>query len=143
MKKVILMLAIIIISGFAGAQTVKESDVPASVKKTFSTKYPNSTVDKWEKKKTDYLAKFKENSITTCVIIDDKGNWVKTKTHIEASMLPKTASTYMEKTYPGKKITEASKINNSSGKIGYEAEVGETIVYFDSEGNFVSAGKEK
>jgi hypothetical protein len=143
MKKVILILAIALIGNFAGAQTVKESDVPSVVKKTFFTKYPNIKVDKWEKKKTDYLAKFDENSTATCVVIDVKGNWVKTKAHIDASMLPKTASDYMEKTYPGKKITEASKVNHPSGKVSYEAEVSETIIYFDGDGNFVSAGKEK
>jgi hypothetical protein len=143
MKKAILILALAFIGGFIGAQTTKESDVPSAVKKTFFTKYPNIKVDKWEKKKTDYLAKFDENSTATCVVIDEKGNWVKTRAHIDPSMLPKTANDYMEKTYPGKKITEASQVNHPSGKLSYEAEVGETIIYFDAGGNFVSAEKEK
>jgi hypothetical protein len=143
MKKAVLILAIAFIASFAGAQTIKEADVPSVVKKTFFSKYPNIKVDKWEKKKTDYLAKFDENSTATCVIIDAKGDWIKTKAHIDPSMLPKTANDYMEKTYPGKKITEASQVSHPSGKLSYEAEVGETIVCFDAGGNFVSAEKEK
>jgi hypothetical protein len=144
MKRIISIFTVVLIGGLARAQTIKESSVPAAVKTMLFSQYPNIKVTKWEKKKADYLSKFDENNVSICVVIDSNGNWVKTKAHIDASLLPKTAGNYMKKTYPKKKITDASKVSNSEGKVSYEAKVGDnTIVYFDAESNFTSAGNDK
>lgn len=46
------------------------------------------------------------------------------------------------KIYPAKKIDEAAKIVDASGKVTYEAEVDEADYIFDETGNFIS-NKEK
>jgi len=141
MKKVILILAIAAMGVTAGAQSVKESDVPSSVKTAFSSKYPGTTVDKWEKDNGNYDAKIKDGGVAKCVVIDSKGNWVKTKTHIDASALPQNVTDYVSKNYSGKKISEAWKVNKASGEISYDAEVSGNVLCFDSNGNYLKSEK--
>ncbi|HTB06320.1 MAG TPA: PepSY-like domain-containing protein [Bacteroidia bacterium] len=141
MKKVILILAIAMIGSVSYAQTVKEENVPSAVKMELVKKYPSVKVDKWEKRDGDFVAKFDENSTATCVVIDAKGNWLKSKSHIEASMLPRQANDYITANYKGKTVSEAWQVNHASGKSGYEAKVGETVLVFDSAGKFIKTEK--
>lgn len=143
MKKVILTLAIAAIGLSASAQSVKESDVPSSVKTTFSSKYPGTTDEKWEKCDDGYSAEFKDKGTKTCVVIDSRGNWVKTKTHIEISQLPHGVDNYVSSHYSGKKVSEAWRVNKPSGETGYDAEVNGTILCFDSNGNYLKSEKKK
>ncbi len=141
MKKAIIMMSAIFIGGVAYAQKVSESEVPAAVKTKFTSLYPNSKVEKWEKEKGSYKAEFDENKTETCVIIDDEGNLVKTKTEIQISELPVAASAYIEKNCTGKKITKAFKMTDAKGVVTYKAKVGETHLFFDANGTFVKEEK--
>jgi len=143
MKKVILMLTVIFVGGTVFAQKVSESDVPAAVKTKFSSLYPNAKVEEWKKDNGNYKAEFDENKTETCVIINPKGDLVKTKTEIEATELPAAANEYLAKKYAGKKITECHKMTDANGIVTYKAEVGEMHVIFDSNGAFVKEGTEK
>jgi hypothetical protein len=136
MKKAIIMMSAILIGGVTYAQKVSESEVPAAVKTKFTSLYPNSKVEKWEKEKGSYKAEFDENKSETCVIIDDKGNLVKTKTEISISELPAAATAYIEKNCTEKKITKACKMTDAKGVVTYKAVVGEKHLFFDSNGTF-------
>ena len=143
MKKVIILLAAIFIGGATYAQTVSESDVPTVVKTKFSALYPSTKVEKWKRDNGNYKAEFDENKKETCVIITPKGDLVKTKTEIQVSELPASASDYIVQNYPSKKISEAYKVTDAAGVVTYKAEVGETYLIFDSSGTFIKEKSEK
>ncbi len=137
------MLAVLITGGTVSAQKISETDVPAAVKTKFANLYPNIKVEKWRKEDGNYSAEFDQNKLEMCVSIDPKGNLIHTKAKIEASGLPKGVNDYVEKKYPGKKITEACKMTNAKGVITYKAEVKEVYLVFDSKGTFIKEVKEK
>ena len=136
-------MVVIISSITANAQTVTNAEVPAVVKTKFASLYPNVKVEKWKKEKENYKAEFDENKTEMCVIIDAKGDLVKTKSKIEASELPASAKEYIEKNHAGKKITKACKMTDAKGDTHYKAEVGEMDLIFDANGTFVKEEKEK
>ncbi len=53
------IIAVMLITGCA--QELKESDVPQAVKDAFNTKYPGTTVTKWEKEGEAYEAEYTAN----------------------------------------------------------------------------------
>ena len=68
------------------------------------------------------------------------GTLMETETEIATNTLPKAATEYITKNYPGTKVEEAAKIVNSKGVTVYEAEVKkgkeEIELIFDATGNF-------
>ena len=68
---------------------------------------------------------------------------MKTKTEIQVSELPASASDYIVQNYPSKKISEAYKVTDAAGVVTYKAEVGETYLIFDSSGTFIKEKSEK
>ena len=136
-------MSIMLLGAYAHAQKISESEVPSSVKTTFSTLYPNTKVEKWEKEKDNYKAKFDQKKAEMCIVIDPNGKLLKTKTKIDHSLLPEAAKDYILKNYAGKKISEAKKSIDADGKVTYEAEVQETNLCFDSAGTFLNSKMEK
>ncbi len=137
MKKTILFLALGFIAISVNAQKVKETDVPQAIKAAFTNAHPAAKVDKWEKEGNNYEVEFTENKIESSVDLGPNGQILETESEITVAQLPKGVSDYCTKNMPGKKIKEASKIVDVSGKVSYEAEVGEADYIFDSNGNFV------
>ena len=142
MKKTILLLAIGFAAITANAQKVKEADVPADVKKAFSTKYPTAKLKGWEKENGNFEAEFNLDKAEMSVLIDAKANIVETETEIKVSDLPKAVTDYCAKQYAGKKIKEASKIVDAKGATTYEAEIEKMDVLFDSTGKFIKESKD-
>lgn len=127
----------------AFAQNIGPMAVPHDVMNKFTFLYPDTKADQWKKEKGNYETKFTQNNTKMCIVIDPKGNLIKTSTHIAVTELPKTANDYVAKNYAGKKITEACKTTEADGVIRYEAEVNETHLCFDANGTFVKAEKKK
>lgn len=136
-------MAITLMGSIAFAQNIGQMAVPADVMNKFTSLYPGTTADQWKKEKGNYETKFTQNNTKTCVVIDPKGNLVKTTTHIAVTELPRTANDYVAKNYAGKKITEACKTIEADGVVRYEAEVNSTRLCFDANGTFVKAEKKK
>jgi hypothetical protein len=143
MKKGILITAITLMGSIAFAQKIKTADVPTVVTAEFASLYPSCKVEQWKKEKTNYEAKFEQNTTKMCVVIDPSGNLVKTTTHIAVAQLPVGVNDYVVKNYAGKKITEACKTTEANGVVKYEAEVNSTRLCFDANGTFVKAEKKK
>lgn len=144
MKRILfLLVSVTIFSGCANAQKMKSSEVPAAVKSAFERQYPDVKDVDWEKEDSNYEAGFEVNKIETSVVYDVSGNLIETEVEIAVSALPQTAQDYIAKNYPKSKISEAAKITDASGAITYEAEVGESDLIFDANGNFVKEIKEK
>jgi hypothetical protein len=141
MKTGLILAASILIVGCANAQTVKEAEVPASVKTAFEKKFPGSKVKEWEKEGADYEAEFDLKKVETSAVFDANGMFKEVEQEIKMVELPKAAMEYCTKTYPVHKLSEAAKITDASGKIMYEAELkkGKTHfdVLFDDKGTFI------
>ena len=137
MKKSILLSALGFIAISMNAQEVKEADVPASIKAAFTKAHPAAKVDEWEKEGDNYEVKFTENKIESSVDIGPNGQILETESEIKVAELPKAVAEYCTKNMPGKKIKEAAKITDATGKVTYEAEVGEDDYIFDSNGVFI------
>lgn len=149
MKKTIIVLASLLTVSFAGAQDVKEADVPAAVKDAFKKQFPDVKKAEWEKEGANYEAEFdvvrvsmddpkaKKQEIEKSVVYTATGELVQTEEEIAVSSLPKAVADYVTKNYAGKKISEAAKITEANGTVMYEAEVGKEDLIFDANGNFV------
>ena len=142
MKKTILLVAFGLVSIAVNAQKVKQADVPAAVKTTFTKTYPSTKVEGWVKEKGNYEAEFDYNKKEMSVLIDPDGNITETETEIAVSELSKTITDYCEKNYAGKKIKEAAKIVDAKGIVTYEAEINKTDVLFDLNGTFIKETKD-
>jgi len=112
------------------------------VKTKFASLYPDAKNVRWDKEDTFFEADFKISDKETSVVFDASGTVTETETAIDASALPPTIAEYVSKNLPGKKIDEAARIVDASGKVTYEAEVDEADYIFDETGNFISK-KEK
>ena len=139
MKKIIFIVAAILTIGIANGQTRNELDVPAVVRATFSSLYPDIILETWKNDNGNYRAEFNENKSTKCVTIDAKGNLMVTNTKIEVSALPKAVCDYLTKNYAYKKISAAYKVTDSRGNVTFKAEVKKQLLVFDAEGTFVNA----
>ncbi len=135
MKRNILFVSLAAITFFSCSKKVAVPDV---VKTKFSTLYPDAKNVKWDKEDKQFEAGFKVNNTETSVVFDATGTLTETETAIPASALPPGILEYATQNLAGKKIEEAAKIVNASGKISYEAEVSGTDYIFDEAGNFLS-----
>jgi len=137
MKTKLLLIAVLL---FSYAVFAQEANVPKVVKDSFAKHYPKVTDVKWDKEgPKEFEAGFKENGKNTSVVFDEKGNIKETETAIQISELPKSAAVFVEKNYPGFKISEAAKILDAKGVETFEAEITKDKVkkdlLFDSKGN--------
>lgn len=137
MKKVLFIAALLAGASYANGQKVNESNVPAAVKSTFKSKCPNVTSVKWEKEDGNYEGHYDVSKTEMTTVIDPSGKFVQTEEGIAIAALPKGASDYMAKNFPGKKLKDVTKITAADGKIMYEAEVDEVDYVFDKDGNFL------
>ena len=142
MKKTIVLASVIFAVTAANAQKVKEAEVPAEVKASFTKKYAAAKVKGWEKEKGNYEAEFDYNKAEMSVVMDPKGNILETETEINVSELPKAVASYCAEKYKGKKVKEASKIVNAKGETTYEAEIEKMDVIFDANGKFLKEEKD-
>ena len=142
MKTLMIVSALVLLTEFAEAQKLKETDVPAAVKEGFKLAYPGIKAKEWEKEGDKYEAEFDLKKVETSATFTANGKLEETESEIVVTQLPKTVAEYVKKNYPGHKITEASKITETStGKISYEAEIvkgkDEMDLVFDENGVFL------
>ena len=138
MKKIIFVAILALTFGFAYAQ----KKVPDAVTAKFKSAYPNITKVKWGAEGANWEAEFKMNNVEMSTLYDASGNLLETDTGMAVTALPATVTSYMTANVPGKKITEASKIVDGSGKVTYEAEAGGMDYIFDEQGNFIKTAKD-
>ena len=136
-------LALLMFGGgtiLANAQTIKESQVPATVKSALKKKYAEAKDVQWEKEKGNYEAnwggKSKEDN---SVQFTPSGEFIEIVKAIPVTQLSAQVLSYVKAHYKGAKITEAGKVTDAKGKMSYEAEVNKKDIIFDEKGNFVKA----
>jgi hypothetical protein len=149
MRTLITIAAFVTGISISGAQELKEAQVPETVKNAFKAKFPQVTDPEWEKEGNDYEAEFKvkrvnmENGnavkgrIERSVLFNASGELLQTEDEIRVTELPVAVNDYIAKNLNGKKIKEAAKITEASGRIIYEAEIEKEDYIFDADGNFL------
>src|ERR1700755_1640956 len=134
MKRSIIAVAIALClaAGTASAQKVKGADVPGTVKSALVRKFPSATNVTWEKEKGNFEANWGGRSKEdNSVLFTPDGAFVEIVVGIPVGDLPLGAAMYLKEPYPGAKITEAGKVTDAKGNIGYEAEVKGKDLVFD------------
>ena len=120
MKKLIVFSLSIIFSSALMAQM----KVPAMVSKEFEKKFADATHIKWGKENaTEYEADFELKGKKMSANFDVNGNWKETETEININELPQVVVQSVNEKYAGAKISGASEIKKSDGKIIYEADI--------------------
>lgn len=143
MNKLILLTTAAMITFGACAQKMKEKDVPEVVSSTFEKEYPGRTNVKWEKKGSDYRAKYKDNGEDISALYDKNGKLIELEHKIAWTNAPTAAKTYMDKNAPGKTVTEAYMVTDKDGNVLYNAVIEETEYVFDSDGEYKSKKSKK
>lgn len=142
MKKLLFVAVIITALGLnACAQKLKESEVPAAVKASFSKEYPGISA-RWEREDGIYEAGFKKEGKNMSVLYEANGTMTETEVDIKVRGLPAPVVSYVKEHYMGKSIKEAAKITKADGTVNYEAEVNGKDLIFDASGNFLREVKD-
>ncbi|MBL7872852.1 MAG: PepSY-like domain-containing protein [Cyclobacteriaceae bacterium] len=142
MKKLTLVLALVMVTGFMMAQKIQSKDVPEAVKASFQKEFPGAKAAKWDKEESNFEASFDNNKSDQSVVFDAGGNILEIEVEIDSSELPKGVMEYVTSTYPGKKIKEVAKITDAQKIITYEVEVSGMDVIFNEQGKFIKEIKE-
>lgn len=142
MKKLVLMMAVAMITSLTFAQKIQEKDVPASVKASFQKQYPNIKEVKWDKEGEKFEASFDLNKIDNSVLFDAQGKILETEVEIELNHLPKGVLEYVKANYKGQNVKEAAKITDAKGIVTYEAEIKGMDLLFDNNGKFIKQIKD-
>jgi hypothetical protein len=137
----ILAAAIILLGSIAFAQNINSSEVPVAITSKFYILYYDCKPKQWKKEGGNYETEFTQNTTRMRIIIDPKGNVIRTITIINLSDLPWLINNYVTNHFSNKKITEAIRVNEPGGKVRYEAKVNEVHLYFDEGGNFIKSEK--
>lgn len=142
MKPLILMMALVLVMGFANAQKIDASKVPSAVKTAFAKQHPAVSNVKWEMEHGKYEAGYKKEGHSMSALYEPNGTMTESEMEIKVDELPASVKAYIKDHYKGKNIKEAAKITNADGTINYEAEVNEMDVIFDANGKFLREEKE-
>lgn len=143
MRTLLIILTLGLGLNLTNAQTFNETKVPVKVRETFSKQYPDVKNENWLKDEANYEAEFRANKIKNSAVYDIDGNFVESAIEINTSELPKGVTDYIATNLGGKKIKEAAKITDASGRISYKAEVGREDYIFDSDCSFVRKDDDK
>ena len=141
MKNIIAAIAISLSFIIAGAQPVKEADVPVIIRTAFAKMYPGINSAKWNKEDNRYKASFNNDKHKGSVMIDENGKWTMRKAAILVVGLPLKARVYINKCCRIEKILGISKIINATGEVQYETAFKGKKIFFTKEGDLIKTVK--
>lgn len=143
MKKLLFICVFSLMLSPLMAQTLKDSEVPKPVIKTFTAKYPKAEGTEWTKNKEMYEAKVLVDSNTVIASYDEKGNWIQTLTSQAFSNLPITVIVTVATKLEGQRISDSFKLEEANGKITYKVFVNDLEYVLGESGNILTKdGKE-
>ena len=135
-----MIVVAILITGFAQAQKLKESEIPKTIKESFTKLFPNAKEVKWSKESdTELEAEFETAGKEQSANFDLSGKWMGTETEIEKSELPKSVTDAIAKDFAGYKIEEAEKAETPDKGKFYEVELEKGKVTYEVQ--FSAEGK--
>lgn len=107
--------ALFLISIAACGQAGK--DVPATVKSTFSQKFPKATKVEWGKENDkEWEAEFIMDGKEYSANFDNTGAWIETEYEISAKEIPSSVKVTLDKESAGYKTAESVVTENKDGK---------------------------
>lgn len=131
------------VNNYSCTQNLKESDVPSAVKQQLNMLHPGAMEIKWSKEDERFEAEFVVDGVESSVLFLSDGTIKETESEIPVNDLPADILNYVKDHFGGKKIEEAAKIMDDSGKVTYEAVIGGEDFIFDSTGKMIGNGSEK
>ena len=143
MKKQILTVAALLISGFISAQDIPKSQVPSVVSNQFEKTFPNATDVEWEMKRDTYKVDFEVSNIDHAMWYTSTGELIKHKEDITVADLPKAVSDKINTSFSGYSIDDLERISVTGGDVIYKMELNATLqqdwdVTFNAEGKILS-----
>ena len=143
MKKIVLMLtAMLLLSGYGYSQKIAADKVPADVKTAFQKKFPTAAKVTYEMEKVDYEINFTLSGTECSAVFDKDGKWIETETDVKDSELPAKVKATLDKEFAGYKHNESVKLEIPWRAFIYEFEVskGDTKleVQIDQDGTVLS-----
>lgn len=120
-----LVASLILLTGIAAAQQLKEDSVPAVVKKTCKEKFPSVNKIEWKlKSDKNYEAEFTQNGAELAVKFSSDGKWLETESEIKDSQVPAAVKNSIAKDFPGYKVIELQSVEAVGAKeLAYEIHV--------------------
>lgn len=100
-KVVVIIFLLLPVISKAEQHRIKEKNVSVNVINSFTEKWPDINVKKWEKKDDTFIAVFLQGDKKLKSSFDVNGNWLQTKTRIKWKELP----SLVRKTYYGSDFT--------------------------------------
>ncbi|MEI6124702.1 MAG: PepSY-like domain-containing protein [Bacteroidota bacterium] len=124
MKKIFLMLiAMLLISGFSYSQKVTADKVPAEVKTAFQKMFPTATKVAYEMEKADYEISFMLDGTECSANFDKTGKWLETETELNDAQIPAAVKATLAKEFEGYKTKESVKLETPETAAVYEFDV--------------------
>jgi hypothetical protein len=139
MKKFLFVALAAILTTSSFGQKTSKDNIPQAVKDSFKNSFPTVQNEKWEKENQNFEAEFDLNKQEISALFDPEGKLIETEVEIAIVDLPAQIVNYVSKNLSGKKIKEASKITDASGKVSFEAEVDGKDYIFDASGNLLKS----
>lgn len=130
-----------------GEKELKNSDIPAAVKASFTKQFAKATKVEWSlEKEGEYEAEFKLDKSEMSANFDEKGTLLETETEIKESELPQAIKAAIAKDFTGYKLKEISKVeSNNIESYEIEAELNHVTweLIFDNKGKLIKKEQEK
>ena len=112
MKK--MLLGALLIAGTA----LFAQDVPASVKKSFQTKFPKAQEAEWSEGDGSFDVDFYEGSVGKIARFDEAGKWIETRTVVENT--PPAIEKAVSTKHKGASVDGVTLVESSDGNSIYE-----------------------
>jgi hypothetical protein len=146
MKKII--LATLLTTGLvmgAFAQELKETDVPAAVKTSFKTAFPNAKDVDWKMKEGKYKVDFDIDGTDHIAAFGTDGKMISKGMRIRVSELPSAVTSAVKSAYAGRDINNVYRVDKD-GTVNYLVKLDgnpETRVMYSADGQVVKEKKEQ
>jgi hypothetical protein len=146
MKKI--LLATLLTTGLvmgAFAQELKESDVPAAVKTSFKTAFPNAKDVDWKMKEGKYKVDFDIDGTDHIAAFGADGKIISKGMKIRVSELPSAVTSAVKSSYAGKDIENVYRVDKN-GTVCYLVKLEgnpDTKVLYSADGQVVKEKKDE
>ena len=146
MKKI--LFAALLTTGLAlgaAAQDLKETDVPAAVKTSFKTAFPNAKDVDWKMKEGKYKVDFDMDGNDHIAAFGADGKMISKGMKIRVSELPSAVTSAVKSAYAGKEIENVYRVEKN-GATHYMVKLDgnpDTKVLYTADGQVVKEKKDK
>jgi uncharacterized protein with FMN-binding domain len=138
MKRQILFCVGVCFAISASAQSIKNRDVPQTVKTALKQMYPSASKMEWEMEDGMYEAEFVDQGQEISVYLTQEGKLAMTEVEIDPTGLPEGVLDYLKKEHVNVESLDVDRITNSLQVVTYEVEVGEITYLFSDQGQLLT-----